>query len=1074
MISANQVDRARARYADALYRLALLRDGDPGRAASAVIAAFTRLDWDATPLDEYFEARLVAALPAPRKRHDLLRLRSRPASIPMPVAFWQLPPQTRLAVSLRLLRGMATPRIAAVLARPLADVQSLLLDSINVLGNLPATATGDACRRCRLARLDDPSAERAHLLQCASCPDALAAFEQSERAIAERLRRAVGNITLPRSVDEALTVALQRGATATAPSIWRSPWIMRGAAVVVVLAVLAALLRPRAPLPILSGASQAAVGAEPRRLLAAARALHGAVPSAAGIVHRRWEIRLPQREGTLEADEWIDSLDPARHRMQLLEDGQVKEWQVGGDRGNLRYLSALMTYSCGPLPPALVSRTPTISSWKLGDHEQQAMRDARWRAGTWALGGHYLDLASSAESLRSLGISGEGENAALTLAAEGRTISGTLLLRLDPITHALREVRELRSNNGQMEDRIPWRLVSTETIDHATALKQGVLTAYPDAKAPATTSRITPIIDPICPLVEADFAANFPHVLASAGPVGLIGLPTLPAGVKQAVVIGQVLEAQSHYDLETVQIVYAGAGKRLVFAKHGGGADGETLQAGPWNVRIREPRPGIQIAALSRLPQRADMRNVPESNASVDVWAEGYTRDELLQLLATARPLHLIDWAQAPEQWYTRESVDAVMLDRWRRIITANAVQPGRTLLLRSTITTRQAPFFAELADPYHVPAASWPAERRSEALVEFDASGNARRSKLLTTGRESHVLNAAWSDGATEQYYQAWNDTIESRAGMNFPSTQWYGVAQLFLHRDWNWQTLPDGSMVAERLEAGYQRLQAYNPSWGPWTIDSWTFDLPRHQIAMRLTFSAGGRQRQVEQRAVPPEGWSGGALSSPVLLYREVIDQRWLASVPIDRWDWKPPPTARPFKWPAYTYPSIEATSAVTLARAAAITSFPLWKLPDSTSLTLLDRVDVARDPASDPSQYTLERIEHAVGVGLAVNNAYRTPNGQLNVLQGPAAPLRQILRHSMPLWTSSSRRVIGEGGRQIEVWVMEGEQSTTRWAIVEHEQSLLFLRHDGPRWELDVILNKIGKLEQVVAASPSPVSQ
>src|ERR687885_2678802 len=49
-------ERARARYADALYQSALLRDPDSARAARAVIAAFRRVDWATVPLDDRTEA----------------------------------------------------------------------------------------------------------------------------------------------------------------------------------------------------------------------------------------------------------------------------------------------------------------------------------------------------------------------------------------------------------------------------------------------------------------------------------------------------------------------------------------------------------------------------------------------------------------------------------------------------------------------------------------------------------------------------------------------------------------------------------------------------------------------------------------------------------------------------------------------------------------------------------------------------------------------------------------------------------------------------------------------------------
>ena len=152
-------ERARARYADALYQSALLRDPDPDRAAQAVIAAFRRVDWANVPLDDRTEARLIQCLP-PLPR---VRLRRPPPIAPLPPPFWKLPPATRLALGLRLLRGLSTELIAEALGQPVDAVRTLLVEGIAASSD-PPLELGEACRACLAARLDDPTAERGHLL----------------------------------------------------------------------------------------------------------------------------------------------------------------------------------------------------------------------------------------------------------------------------------------------------------------------------------------------------------------------------------------------------------------------------------------------------------------------------------------------------------------------------------------------------------------------------------------------------------------------------------------------------------------------------------------------------------------------------------------------------------------------------------------------------------------------------------------------------------------------------------------------------------------------------------------------
>src|SRR5688572_33487121 len=92
-------ERALNRYADRIYRLALLRDPRPKLAARATIAAFQAIDWTTAELDDRLEGRLVAALPRMR------RWARRATQPELPPQFWRLPPSTRLALGLRLARS---------------------------------------------------------------------------------------------------------------------------------------------------------------------------------------------------------------------------------------------------------------------------------------------------------------------------------------------------------------------------------------------------------------------------------------------------------------------------------------------------------------------------------------------------------------------------------------------------------------------------------------------------------------------------------------------------------------------------------------------------------------------------------------------------------------------------------------------------------------------------------------------------------------------------------------------------------------------------------------------------------
>ncbi len=168
MILPQTAERAFTRYADTLYRAALLRDPDPRRAADAVGTAFARLDWSVVALDDELEARLIQALPpVPR-----FRWRRGRRLLPLPAVFWKLPAHARLALGLRLLRGMSSERIARSIGRPLSETQVMLVEGVAAMGSAPLKITGD-CRACLIARLDNPAGGQPHAAYCRACGAAL-------------------------------------------------------------------------------------------------------------------------------------------------------------------------------------------------------------------------------------------------------------------------------------------------------------------------------------------------------------------------------------------------------------------------------------------------------------------------------------------------------------------------------------------------------------------------------------------------------------------------------------------------------------------------------------------------------------------------------------------------------------------------------------------------------------------------------------------------------------------------------------------------------------------------------------
>lgn len=132
-------ERALHRYVDRIYRLALVRELHPRRAAQATIKAYMSLDWSSLASDDRLEERLIAALP-PVKRHVMLPRLHRTSPGNLPAAFWKLAADVRLALALRWTRGYDAAAIAEMLGRSPDEMHRVLETALNELARMePST-----------------------------------------------------------------------------------------------------------------------------------------------------------------------------------------------------------------------------------------------------------------------------------------------------------------------------------------------------------------------------------------------------------------------------------------------------------------------------------------------------------------------------------------------------------------------------------------------------------------------------------------------------------------------------------------------------------------------------------------------------------------------------------------------------------------------------------------------------------------------------------------------------------------------------------------------------------------------
>ena len=633
-------ERALARYGDRIYRLALLRDPAPARAARAVTHAFKAADWSGAGLDEATEARIVAALPAPGRWPPARRL----SLAPLPAGFWRLPAAARLALGLRLMRGYTAAAIAPALRQTPDEVRRLLLDATaRLAGDDPAVMPA-ACRESRLARLDESAAERRHLITCADCRAAVTAYGASEQALAAQMERATAAYYLPRAAADAITRRLA-DAPERPPHGRLSPRLLQGLLAVAVVAAVVLLVAPRPEARTLAPPTTA-----PRDLLQTALEQYGVDPAGDDVVHRRYQFELRDPRITLDAETWTDGRNPARHRMQLAVAANVQEWQAGDGETTLRYVSNGALQFCGRPYPGAAAQVGPIAAWRMSAERQNELRAARWQFGAWATGRRYLQQALEATTLRSLGRTRDGDVEVITLAAEDATIDGTLMLELDAARGDLREVREIQVGNGATRAFVPWRLLDEERIDYETALRSGALTAFPGAARPVVEEREAPIVDPACPTWDTAQAYSLATALRRGTPP-VVGLGETPAEIETIYLSGPPhggVDSGGQTMPGYLSLVLVGDGKRLTMRPSSSGAASlasapvpaeELRQAGGWLVRFRP-------AGAGRL--RGEARPAPDTPypqpPAFWFFAEGWTEQQLLEILPSARLLTIEDW----------------------------------------------------------------------------------------------------------------------------------------------------------------------------------------------------------------------------------------------------------------------------------------------------------------------------------------------------------------------------------------------------------------------------------------------
>jgi hypothetical protein len=443
-----------------------------------------------------------------------------------------------------------------------------------------------------------------------------------------------------------------------------------------VLLLIAALVLPGITRPAVTVVNRAATApVDPQDLIARALSIHTSPsPGASPIWHARYQTFWYFDDVTLaplSAEVWLDSANPARHRLQLTHasGGAPYELQIGSGDDRLYYaldnLYARALYGSLPVPvsaqqPALISAASDTAA------QARALRE-RMSYGVWDIPPFYLRQAERAQDLRVLGRQRDGERTVQILSFSGVSPLGhpadapgataervTVLLALDVENGRLRSATELSGPaGGAQTSRTTWQLVEEEWLgaDEVSGAPFNIGRAWNGRGDFARAGSARPA-DLAVPLIGRESLGDPSRLLLpGAPPLWVLAAP--PAGVDRALLIWPAQDGRA--DPRAQALLYLGPDRRLSIRLSAPAsiAAAEEQTIGPWLVLLEPGRARSYRALLQRAGAGRGRRVLLE--------AHGVSRAELLAAIESLQPLNAATLA-AQDALFLRPSDAALRL----------------------------------------------------------------------------------------------------------------------------------------------------------------------------------------------------------------------------------------------------------------------------------------------------------------------------------------------------------------------------------------------------------------------------
>jgi len=691
---------ALARWGEPIFDLALLLTNDRATAESAVVAAFTRTFAGPPPAEP--ETALYKALVGTetRARRPFLRipLRRRQDVLPRNVA--QLAPSDRLLLGLWLLRHLDATQLAAVVGQPAPIVTLRLATIITKIAGLQ-NEDGAATH----LTLDDWLADQLglndeagnHLRMCLECRRLVDEWRAAINNITSQLRTTLKPYHLPYGVGDTVQAALNESQELVEVPWWHQrrvwlPSLLGGIALILLL-----LIVPWSSAP----ASSTGAALSAQELVQATLNAWTEEPSS-GTLHRQvWAIDQRLRDpAPVITDVWQTAT--GEHRVEAHNNQRLVEWQYADGRERFSYGADPLYSSCrwNTAYPGHVERFNNGTLlFRVGLEDQKVALQERLLHGAYGLGYSALEQALVAGDLRSFGTRTEGDVSLVVLSYTDERTSPAeqVLLRIDPLSQQLYNVQRVALGASQTAARPVWRLQQRDEAPN------GVPQTLPDRRV---STMYDELLDPGCPALRSEYLLSL-RALLTVRWQGWYLPATMPQGLTRAALFAPNAERVVNPGEQMVlpndaTVLFTGPDRWLSVS----GADWESSpdvtdlpQHGLWRVELSKQRaPSLWRATLRLASAR-------EITPSVDLWANGWTEAELLEVIAAFEPFNGTTWLSLDEHFLDLQPLPTALKERLQQSFTALEPQPVGVQQSRSETTVRVEPLQNTLSDTYHVPA---------------------------------------------------------------------------------------------------------------------------------------------------------------------------------------------------------------------------------------------------------------------------------------------------------------------------------------------------------------------------------